>query len=152
MAENDRTRLADFLPYQLSITTNAVSNLIAEEYRSRFGLKITEWRIMAVLGDLEQATQRELVAVTRMDKVAVNRACKALVERKLIARAPHASDGRSHQLALTATGAELYGEIMPLAEDMERRIFAVLSSEEETQMRDMLTRLREASDALRDEE
>ncbi|MEM1132784.1 MAG: MarR family winged helix-turn-helix transcriptional regulator [Pseudomonadota bacterium] len=152
MSESNRKRLADFLPYQLSITTNAVSNLIAEEYRSRFGLKITEWRIMAVLGDLEQVTQRELVAVTRMDKVAVNRACKALVERKLIARAPHASDGRSHQLALTVTGAELYGEIMPLAEDMERRIFAVLSAEEEAQMRDMLTRLREASDALRGEE
>ncbi|MEO1045643.1 MAG: MarR family winged helix-turn-helix transcriptional regulator [Pseudomonadota bacterium] len=148
--EADRKRLADFLPYQLSITTNTVSNLIAEEYRSRFGLKITEWRIMAVLGDLEQATQSELVAATRMDKVAVNRACKALVERKLIARAPHASDGRSHQLVLTATGKDLYTEIMPLAEDMERRIFAVLSSEEAAQLGDMLTRLRQSSDNLRD--
>lgn len=144
----ERKRLADFLPYQLSITTNAVSNLIAQEYQSRFGLKITEWRVMAVLGDRQQATQRELVAASRMDKVAVNRACKTLVDRKLIVRAPHASDGRSHQLTLTTTGAELYGEIMPLAEDIERRIFAALSAEEEAQLRDMLVRLRNASDGL----
>ena len=44
-------RLADFLPYQLSIASNAVSSRIAEQYRRRFALKTTEWRIMAVLGD-----------------------------------------------------------------------------------------------------
>ena len=43
-------RLAEFLPYQLSIASNAVSTRIAEQYRKRFALKTTEWRIMAVLG------------------------------------------------------------------------------------------------------
>lgn len=41
--------LDDFLPYQLSTASNAVSDLIASEYKSRFGLKIPEWRVMAVL-------------------------------------------------------------------------------------------------------
>ena len=35
-------RLADFMPYRMSVTTNAVSDLIAGEYRARFGLKIPE--------------------------------------------------------------------------------------------------------------
>ena len=43
--------LAEFLPYQLSITSNAVSDLIARSYQGRFGLKIPEWRVMAVLGE-----------------------------------------------------------------------------------------------------
>ena len=100
----DQTRLADFLPYLLSVTSNAVSDRIADEYRARFGLKIPEWRVMAVLGDAGAQTQRDLVGATRMDKVAVNRACKVLEERGLIARSPNARDGRSHHLELTAPG------------------------------------------------
>ena len=70
------TQLDDFLPYQLSIASNAASDRIAEVYRSQFALRIPEWRIMAVLGDAGSVTQRELTARTVMDKVAVNRACR----------------------------------------------------------------------------
>jgi len=76
------------MPYQLSVTSNAVSRLIAEQYQARFGLKIAEWRVMAVLGDIGSATQRELAEATLMDKVAVNRACKVLEDRALIEREP----------------------------------------------------------------
>ena len=94
-------RLAEFLPYQLSIASNAVSTRIAEQYRKRFALKTTEWRIMAVLGDHGALTQRELSQQTLMDKVPVNRACKRLEQRGLAQRSPNASDGRSHLLELT---------------------------------------------------
>lgn len=114
--------LAEFLPYQLSITSNAVSDLIARSYRGRFGLKIPEWRLMAVLGEVASATQRELVAATAMDKVTVNRASKALEDRGLIGRAPNVADGRSHHLALTATGRELYDQIVPLALSVEAEL------------------------------
>ena len=134
-------RLADFLPYLLSITSNAVSDSIAEEYRARFGLKIPEWRVMAVLGDSGAHTQRALVEATRMDKVAVNRACKVLEERGLIARSPNARDGRSHHLELTAAGHSIHGEIMPLALDMERRLFATLSTAERRSFQDLLARI-----------
>ena len=87
-----QTRLTDFLPYLLSITSNAVSDRIADQYRAHFGLKIPEWRVMAVLGDLGARTQRALVEATRMDKVAVNRACKVLEHRELLARRPNAAD------------------------------------------------------------
>ncbi|MDM7954964.1 MarR family winged helix-turn-helix transcriptional regulator [Blastomonas sp.] len=142
------TRLADFMPYRISITSNAISDLIAREYRSRFGLKIAEWRVMAVLGDVGEATQRELVAATRMDKVAVNRATKALGDRALIQRAPNMSDGRSHHLALTAEGKALYAEIMPLALQMEAQVIEVLDPEEQTQFSALLGRLLDRADSL----
>lgn len=135
------TRLADFMPYRLSVTSNAVSTVIAGEYRSRFGLKIPDWRVMAVLGDIASGTQRELVAATKMDKVAVNRACKVLEHRGLIARSPNERDGRSHHLELTAAGRAMYEEIMPLAMDMERRIFAPLAGREKEQLRITLGKL-----------
>ena len=140
-----KARLADFLPYLLSVTSNVVSDRIADEYRTRFELKIPEWRVMAVLGDAGAMTQRSLVGATRMDKVAVNRACKVLEERGLIARSPNDRDGRSHHLELTAAGQAMHGQIMPIALDMERRLFAALSPDERTQFKALLARIGEAA-------
>lgn len=134
--------LGEFLPYQLSITSNAVSEFIARSYRGRFGLKIPEWRVMAVLGERTSATQRELVAATQMDKVTVNRASKALVERGLIGRAPNETDGRSHHLALTPVGQELYAQIVPLALSVEDGIEGILGEGEARQLVAILAKLR----------
>lgn len=134
--------LAKFLPYQLSITSNAVSGRIAQEYRQRFGLSVPEWRVMAVLGDSGALTQRDLTQRTLMDKVAVNRACKVLEERGLATRTPNAQDGRSHHLDLTDSGREMHGQIMPLAREMEQRVFAGFSSEELERFSSLLQRVR----------
>ena len=138
-------RLADFLPYQLSIASNAVSSRIAEQYRRRFALKTTEWRIMAVLGESGPLTQRDLSQITLMDKVPVNRACKTLEDRGLAARQPNAADGRSHLLELTAEGRAVHARIMPLALDIERELFSALDENEREQLKSMLLRLREAA-------
>lgn len=136
-------KLSEFLPYQLSIASNAVSDLIARGYRGKFGLKIPEWRLMAVLGEMESATQRDLVAATAMDKVSVNRASKALVERGLIGRAPNVADGRSHHLALTETGRELYLQIVPMALSIEASLQDALGHRDAAQLASILNRLRE---------
>lgn len=141
------SQLAEFLPYQLSITSNAVSVLIAERYRKKFGLKIPEWRIIAMLGDALSGdnglTQRALAEATVMDKVAVNRACKVLEERGLIARAPNARDGRSHLLELTEEGQSIHAEVMPLAKAIERDLFDGFAKDEQVQLRSLLQRMRE---------
>ena len=142
------TRLADFMPYRLSVTTNMVSDLIAGRYRSKFGLKIPEWRVMAVLGDAGAQTQRALVGATRMDKVAVNRACKVLEERGLVERSPNVSDGRSHHLELTATGRAMFDQIMPLALDMEARLFGGLTAREAEMLKATLGKLDERAAAM----
>lgn len=141
------TRLGQFLPYLMAVTTNVVGERIAGEYRSRFGLKVSEWRVMAVLGDSGALTQRALTRLTMMDKVAVNRACKELEGRGLARRRPNAADGRSHLLELTDEGRAMHGEIMPLALEMERRLFSTFTDEERTMFRMLLARIRsEAAD------
>lgn len=144
----NQSRLGDFVPYQMSVTTNAVADLIAGEYRSTYGLKIPEWRVMAVLGDSGARTQRDLVHATRMDKVAVNRACKVLEERGLVQRSPNARDGRSHHLELTAAGKDMHGKIMPHALEMEARLLAPLSAAERQQFVSLLARIGESAQAL----
>src|SRR5690606_21522316 len=141
-AMTDNPRLSEFVPYLLSITSNAVSGRISLEYKTRFGLNVPEWRVMAVLGDSGPRTQRELTRLTVMDKVAVNRACKGLEERNLAMRHPNEQDGRSHRLELTPSGVRMHDEIMPLALEMERRLFAKFAPEEIAQFRHLLDRIR----------
>ena len=150
--EGSDYQLASFLPYQLSIASNAVSDLIAQRYRSRFGLKVTEWRVIAVLGDAQgqggRLTQRDLTEATLMDKVAVNRACKVLEERGLVARVDNENDGRSHLLTLTEEGEGIHREVMPLAKETEREILVGLDAAEEAALRSMLAKLRARAGAL----
>ncbi|MEY3634159.1 MAG: hypothetical protein RLZZ61_569 [Pseudomonadota bacterium] len=138
----NKLKLSAFLPYQLSITSNAVSDLIARAYRGKFALKVPEWRVMALLGECEVATQRELVAATAMDKVTVNRACKALEDRCLISRVPNMSDGRSHHLALTRAGRDLYEQIVPEALALEAELEKILGTGEAKLLEAMLAQLR----------
>jgi DNA-binding MarR family transcriptional regulator len=139
----DHTPLMEFLPYLLSVTSNAVSGRIAAEYKVRWGLSVPEWRVMAVLGDHGPLTQRDLTGMTLMDKVAVNRACKVLEERDLVTRSPNERDGRSHHLELTPAGREMHGQIMPLAVNMTGRIMDVLSPDEQAEFRALLERVRQ---------
>ncbi|AMG74476.1 MULTISPECIES: MarR family winged helix-turn-helix transcriptional regulator [Sphingopyxis] len=138
--------LDQFLPYRLSIASNSLSSRIAAEYQSRFGLKIPEWRLMAVLGEGRPKTQRELVAATRMDKVTVNRAAKALADRNLIARQAHEADGRSHHLELTETGRSLYDAIVPAALATEARLESHISAAERATLMTILAKLTAAAE------
>ena len=135
-------RLSGFLPYQLSVASNAVSDLIAERYRNRFALKVPEWRVMAVLGDAGSMTQRDLTTATLMDKVAVNRAVKVLEERALVARVPNPGDGRSHLLELTDEGRAIHLEVMPLALATERDLLAGFAPDQQAALREMLLAIR----------
>ena len=142
------TNLDDFIPYQMSTASNAVSDLIAREYKSRFGLKIPEWRVMAVLGSRGTMTQRQLVEATLMDKVTVNRAVKTLVDRALLGRSPNSADGRSHHLMLSQTGSDLHDQIMPAAEMMEKKIMAVLDVSEQKQLSAWLAKIKQSADDI----
>jgi DNA-binding MarR family transcriptional regulator len=135
------TRLADYMPYRLAVTSNEVSGHIAGAYRKRFGLKIPEWRVMNILGDGGSQTQRDLGRLAVMDKVAVNRACKVLEERGLIARTPNAADGRSHHLELTAAGREMFDQIWPHSLAIGAQIFSCLSEAETEKLRKILGKL-----------
>lgn len=136
------SRLGHFLPYLLAVTASAVSDRIAEEYRVRFGIRIPEWRVLVVLGDAGAQTQRDLVRATQQDKVAVNRACKALETRGLAQRRANTRDGRSHHVELTEAGRAVHERIMPLALEMERSILGGLSDQERRVLERLLERVR----------
>ena len=141
-------KLDQFLPYRLSIASNAVSDAVATAYRTLFGLRSPEWRLIAVLAEGGTMSQQALCGRTRMDKVTVSRAAIALVDRGLIARASNPGDQRSHLLTLSEQGWALYEQIAPKAIELERRIFAGFTAAERAQLQEMLNRVEVAVEAL----
>ncbi|WP_333572158.1 MarR family winged helix-turn-helix transcriptional regulator [Sphingomonas sp.] len=141
-------KLNDFLPYRMSIASNAVSDAVASAYRTLFGLRIPEWRLVAVLAEGGAMSQQALCGRTRMDKVTVSRAAIGLVERGLIARAANPIDQRSHLVALTPEGWQLYEQVAPKALELERRLFASFSDAEKEQLAAMLERIEAAATAF----
>ena len=136
-----RLRLDDFLPYRLSVTSNLVSEAIARAYEALFGLKIPEWRLIAVIAEHDGITQQAIGLRTRMDKVTVSRAAVALTGRGLIARRPNPQDRRSHLLVLTASGRRLYADVVPKALELEARIFGAFTAAELDSFAAMLRRI-----------
>jgi DNA-binding MarR family transcriptional regulator len=141
-------RLDDFLPFRLSVASNAVSRLIARSYEARFGLKVAEWRLIAVLAETRGLTQQAIVERTVMDKVTVSRAVQGLVERRLAQREPNPKDARSHLVSLTGDGVALHAEVAPIALATERRLIEGLTASEVAELERLLILVERKSEEL----
>src|SRR6202012_27001 len=82
-------KLDAYLPYRLSVASNAVSGLIARAYQDRFALTVPQWRLGCGVQEDGGLTQGQLVTRTVMDKVTVSRAAQGLLARHLVQRTEH---------------------------------------------------------------
>ena len=144
VSENVQLRLEHFLPYRLSILTNKISASIADTYRGKFGLSITEWRIMAVLGEYPKISADEVSIKTQIEKSILSRAIAKLLLRKLIEREFSKTDRRRSILTLTASGMSVYEEVVPLALQYESQLLKCFSKRECEQFSLLLERLHQA--------
>ena len=134
--------LEHFLPYRVSVLTNTVSEGIAQSYRDKYDISVTEWRILAVLGRYPGLTASEIVERTAMDKVAISRAVKNLVERNLLRRATDSNDRRRMRLHITpGHGERVHSEVVPLALKYEKRLLDALNSDEQNALHKAIQKL-----------
>jgi DNA-binding MarR family transcriptional regulator len=133
--------LEHFLPYRLSILSNTVSQSIANEYQDRFGLSMTEWRVMTILARFPEISASEVVQRTAMDKVAVSRAVARLVEAGRVSRGVHDGDKRRSVLQLSEAGWAIHDEVAPLARAHERELLARLDQDERQWLERILDKL-----------
>ncbi len=140
-AEHAPLQLEHFLPYRLSIVSNTISQLIADDYQRRYDISMTEWRVMAVLARFEGLSAREVAERTAMDKVAVSRALARLVAAGRVNRGTHDGDKRRSVLSLTETGWTMHDEVAPMARARERDVLARLDAEEQAWLNRILDKL-----------
>lgn len=138
-------KLEEFLPYRLSVLANQVSQGIARTYSERFGLSITEWRVIAILGRFENIPAATVAERSAMDKVAISRAVRRLLEAGLIRRREGREDRRAKPLTLTGSGRRVYAAIAPAALRYEERLKSALTSSERRCLDGILDKLMAAS-------
>ena len=135
--------LEHFLPYRLSVLSNRISGAIAREYSQRFGLGVTEWRVMAILGRYPGLSANQVAQRAAMDKVAVSRAVARLLDSARIKREFDDDDRRRSVLHLSEAGYAVYDKVAPLAIDVERHLLGDMSAAERKLLFRLLDRLDE---------
>ena len=95
------------------------------------GLTHVQFVLLASLTWLESdgpVTQRDLAAHAATDPMMTSQVVRALQQRDLVDRAPHASDARAWALSVTAAGAALANEAVAAVEACDAAFFATLGS------------------------
>lgn len=141
MTDSPALKLDGFLPYRLSVLSNAVSSKIAGIYEREFELSVWQWRIIAVLGEREGLTSTEVAQRTLMDKPTVSRAAASLIERGILERQIDADDRRRAPMRLTEEGQAIYAAVIPRALDSERELLGALTPDEAETLHTLLSRL-----------
>jgi len=94
-----------------NLLLRSASNL----YRSRFGLRNEEWRIVALLGSDESVPLTELARRAGLRKSQLSRGAAQLLRKKLLYRIVSSSDARGARLHLTQRGREIHDAILATA-------------------------------------
>lgn len=125
-----RLRLEAFLPYRLNVAAQRVAEGLAHVYSERFGITIPEWRIMAVLGELNEVTAKDVGHLSRMHKAKVSRAVASLEEHGLLVRRANETDRREAFLTLTPRGRSIYEGLIPMALAFQHSLVDGLSAQD----------------------
>lgn len=131
--------LSRFTPYRLAVAADRTSEELARQYRTRFGISISEWRVLVHLARPVDGAQtvsvRDIEARVAMEKSKVSRAATRLETAGLIVKTQDAGDRRLVRLALTDKGRALMAELLPLAlayqQEIETRLAEAFAGLEE---------------------
>jgi DNA-binding MarR family transcriptional regulator len=115
-------KLERFLPYRLVVAATLGSRALSRIYGQHFGIAIPEWRVMAMLGQFDRLTARDVGELSHMHKTKVSRAVGELVERGLVHKTPNRDDRREVFLSLTMPGRRIYEQVAPMALAFEQRL------------------------------
>lgn len=118
-------QLADYWPYQATVLADLIAKHTSIK-AAEFGLNLSQWRVLAAVGEAPGRLAQHVVEMTPMDKGIVSRAVAALVEKKLIRREASAADKRSTHLYATPRGAHVYKRVSTM---LQRQVNASIEKE-----------------------
>ena len=133
--------LSSFFPYRLAVFSEDVSKAIAQLYGGRFSLSRQEWRIIAVLGEREELTAKEIAEYSTLDKTQISRATAKLLEAGLITREADRRDRRNLHHRLSRKGRNMYKEIVPLVLAREEYILSTLTTGESLEFERLINKV-----------
>lgn len=135
--------LDTFLPYQIAVLSQRVSEGFARHYRTQFSITVSEWRVVAHLSQEEAVSVREICRRVNMDKPKVSRAASRLEGKGYVRKVENSRDRRLVELSLTESGHAMVAELTPLAAAYEAELVEALGGDDSS-LRAQIARLNKA--------
>ena len=86
----------------------------------RFRLRVTEWRVLALLKERQRLSLGEAATTVGLDHPTMSRTVDRMEKAGRIVRVSDAADMRVTRLALTAEGARLFDRVWPIVSQLNR--------------------------------
>ena len=138
-----------YVPALITFIGNKLSRTATVIYQKRFGVNITEWRILSLLAIEPGIPAARICHVIGFDKGPVSRTLAAMEERGLVAIKADREDGRTYSISLTAKGAATHDKVIAVALERERRLLSCLSKGERETLITLLRRVHGNLDAVK---
>lgn len=136
---------SNYLPYHLTFPVATVSRVLGSAMESRFGLRTTHWRIMALLGSHGPVSTRDLSIYLSSERSAISRATSELIARGYVLRIIHPRDRRLLMLQFSTAGKKLFESMTEVALQFEAALIRNVSRHELMIVDQVLKKLRDAA-------
>lgn len=130
-----------YVPAFITFIANKLSRSATPFYQRRFGVNVTEWRIISLLAIEPNITASRICHVIGFDKGPVSRTLTVMQKRGLISIRSDPHDARSHSIALTPKGRVTHDGVIVAALAREQRLLSCLRKDEQETLIDLLRRI-----------
>src|SRR5271165_6660914 len=141
-AANRRSALAidmdAFIPAALTNLAQKITATASATYRPRFGVGITDWRIVALLAAEPWIAPVRIRESTGLDKAAVSRSLRDLAKAGLVEVRGGKPNRRRLPVALTSKGLAVHDRIVGVALARQELLLKGFSADERAQLRDFI--------------
>jgi len=110
-------------------------------YEQEAGIALSEGRCLSAVGAFGPLSVNDLAGYANLNKGQASRAAQVLVDRGLVSKSAHETDGRGVVLALTALGEVLWHRLRDIIARRNAQIVGCLSAQEVRQLDSLLDRL-----------
>ena len=138
-----------YVPALITFIANKLSRSATVLYQKRFGVNVTEWRILSLLAIEPEISAARICHVIGFDKGPVSRTLAVMEERGLVAIRADQQDGRTHSISLTSKGMATHDKVIAVALERERRLLSCLRKEEREVLIQLLRRVHSNLDAVK---
>jgi DNA-binding MarR family transcriptional regulator len=137
-----------FVPSALTNLAQRITTTASAAYRPRFGVGITDWRVMAMLAAEPWIAPVKICEATGLDKAAVSRSLRDLSQAGLVEARAGEPNQRRLPFALTPSGLKVHDELVTVAREREARLLKGFSAEERKLLAEFIARMRREVEGL----
>lgn len=127
--------------FRISFMANSLVLPVYDRIKRDFDLSRGEYLLLFCLAYADRLTAQDIADVTGRPRNSISRAVHRVLELGYISRSPDPVDGRQALLELTASGANLHKQILPLFIEREKELLGILSKEERQTLDTLLGKL-----------